>query len=309
MDVVGGAYRMNKQDLIKEAIGEEVPVEKLEESINKEIYKVIDKEEKMLVVYEKNVRKAYYVSSVYNLINKENPEILVPTCEKVGKMGYYSYLVTPYIKGKRIVKQKLDNILVEKILPELIEQLVKIHQLPVEGRYGWVLKDDFNKVTTLEEFLEELLNRMYTPLFNELSITEFSKVYNIAKGAIEKIQTEGSKEKPVLVWNNIRAENIWEDNGRITGITGAEEARYAMKEWDLAYIHLYFFPEEEQFEKVLTIYEEKGEKINKELLEPLEELIEIESLAKQMKDKTIVEIPKRGKLIQLVKNLNRRYEY
>lgn len=95
--------------------------------------------------------------------------------------------------------------------------------------------------------------------------------------------------KPVISWYDINPNNILvSDTNIITGFLDAGGARFAAREWDLAFIKMDLCNNEEEFKFFKKEYL-KDNQINEELLECLNTVVEIDDIAFQLE--TNIKLP------------------
>ena len=118
----------------------------------------------------------------------------------------------------------------------------------------------------------------------------FEEINNKAKDALNEIE-KMKNIKPVISWYDINPNNILVDEkGMITGFLDAGGARFAAKEWDLAFIKMDLCNNKEEFLYFKEEYSKYND-INENLLEVLTIVVEIDDIAFQLETKTKLPIP------------------
>lgn len=96
--------------------------------------------------------------------------------------------------------------------------------------------------------------------------------------------------KPVISWYDINSNNILVNRkSEITGFLDPGGARFATKEWDIAFIKMDLCKNKNEFEYFLKEYM-KTNSINKKLLDSLSLIVEIDDIAFQLETNTKLQL-------------------
>lgn len=153
--------------------------------------------------------------------------------------------------------------------------------------FGWIgeggveKKDSF--VSYIESEIERNTNRIQQVLGEKKDILEEIKLKsNEALAIIRKIDNI----KPVICWYDINPNNILvNQESSIVGFLDPGGARNAPKEWDLAFIKMDLCKNQKECQYFIEEYE-KSKKVNKDLLEALTVIVEIDDIAFQVESNT-----------------------
>lgn len=133
----------------------------------------------------------------------------------------------------------------------------------------------------IEEDIDRNIERIKKYIEDKNVLKSFIKK---AKMSVEKLKII-SNIKPVICWYDINPNNILvNDNSSITGFLDPGEARFAPKELDLAFIKMDLCQNNKEYEFFKQIYS-KQKAINKELLEILTVVVELDDIAFQLEAK------------------------
>ena len=133
----------------------------------------------------------------------------------------------------------------------------------------------------IEEDIDRNIERIKKYIEDKNVLKNFIKKANMS---VEKLKII-SNIKPVICWYDINPNNILvNDNSSITGFLDPGGARFAPKEWDLAFIKMDWCQNNKEYEFFKQIYS-KQKTINEELLEILTVVVELDDIAFQLEAK------------------------
>ena len=124
-----------------------------------------------------------------------------------------------------------------KIQQEYYPEFILLKQ---EINFGWIGINGLDEKEYFYKYIEEDIDR------NIERIKKYIEDKNVLKSFIKKANMSVEKLKiisnikPVICWYDINPNNILvNDNSSITGFLDPGGARFAPKEWDLAFIKMY----------------------------------------------------------------------
>lgn len=159
----------------------------------------------------------------------------------------------------------------------------------MEKNFGWIGNNGIEEKKFFHQYIENEikrnLNRIQKCIKNEEVLIHITEK---AKKSLEKLQFINNI-KPVISWYDITPNNILlDEQSKITGFLDPGGARFAPKEWDLAFIKMDLCNSKEEYKYFKEIYC-KQKFINEELLELLTVIVEIDDIAFQLE--TNVKLP------------------
>jgi Ser/Thr protein kinase RdoA (MazF antagonist) len=133
----------------------------------------------------------------------------------------------------------------------------------------------------IEEDIDRNIERIKKHIEDEKVLKSFIKKANISLEKLKNI----SNIKPVICWYDINPNNILvNEKSSITGFLDSGGARFAAKEWDLAFIKMDLCQNNTEYEFFKQIYS-KQKAINEKLLEILTVVVELDDVAFQLEAK------------------------
>lgn len=261
---------------------------------------------KIIRLFPNERNAASKIDHIYTWIQVALPdETIVPQTIKVGSNNQSSYWFG-IEKGNKIFPEKREerNVLFsEHTIQTLAQKVAKLHQMETGEGFGSIIKEHRQ---SLGNYLNNVLDALYKPLFDGLSITESSRIINIGRDAAKAI--EDSREiKPVFVFFNITPNNILYYRNEITELINPIGGRIGPAEWDLAAVYENIYKDKKDFQKFVDVYQSINPKINLNLIEKFRIMVQIESLAVQMLNKKITTIPKDCMFKDTFEKLQNRY--
>ena len=153
--------------------------------------------------------------------------------------------------------------------------------------FGWIGESGVEKKESFASYIESEIERNTNRIQQVLGekkdvLKEIKSKSNEALTIIKKIDNI----KPVICWYDINPKNILvNQESSIIGFLDPGGARNAPKEWDLSFIKMDLCKNEKEFQYFIKEYEKLG-KINKDLLEALSVIVEIDDIAFQVESNT-----------------------
>ena len=250
-----------------------------------------NKEKKIIYqVYLDNIKyqaekKEYITTLIKDKINiKQIPNII----EK-GKQENFEYLVTEFRDGIELEKIKKEQFDYKTFYKELAIILKKIHSVDIGDKFGWIGEKGLEEKDSFCQYIEDEIERNLNRISNFIDEKNLRKIEKRGKKALEEIN-KISKIKPVISWYDINSNNILVDNNsHILGFLDAGGARFAAKEWDLAFVKMDLCTNQKEFEIFLNEYS-KDINIDNNLLNLLTTIVEIDDIAFQLETGVILPI-------------------
>lgn len=250
----------------------------LKKKENKYIYQVYFDETK----YQAEKKK--YITE---LIKKSVDIPEIPNIIEYGERDEFAYLVTEYKEGVELDKTDRDIINYKKFYESLANILIKIHQVDIGQKFGWIGKNGLEGKEFFYEYIENEIKRNVKKIQDIIGsendiVKEINEKADRVLNEIKKI----NDSKPVLSWYDINPNNILVDEkGTIKGFLDAGGARFASKEWELAFIKMDLCRDKQEFEYFKKVYSRKNS-INEKLLNLLTVIVEIDDIAFQLETNT-----------------------
>jgi len=247
-------------------------------------------------------KKKEYIT---NLIKQDIEIAEVPNIIDYGENDEYSYLVSEYKEGfefGKIIDKEYDYKTFYKCLAYI---LLKIHSIDIGTSFGWIGIDGLDEKKTFYEYIENEIKRNLSRI-QKLDIDEniIVELENKANKSLEKIKNI-KNIKPVISWYDINENNILvNEKTEITGFVDAGGARFAPKEWELAFIKMDLVRKKDEFEYFKNIYTHSGE-IDEELLQLLTVIVELDDIAFQLEAKVKLPIAYESNFREIIENFHK----
>lgn len=233
---------------------------------------------------EYQAKKKEYITKLI----KENTDIYqIPEVFECAQTEKFSYLVSEYKNGIEIEKINKNIFDYRVFYQDLSNILTNIHSVNIGDSFGWVNESGVEKRESFADYIEQEIKRNINRI--KLIIGEKKEILDYieekANKALLKI-TKTNSVKPVICWYDINSNNILiNSKSEITGFLDPGGARFSPKEWDLAFIKMDLCKSKKEFQYFIKEYEKK-QKINKDLLEALSVIVEIDDIAFQVESNT-----------------------
>lgn len=233
---------------------------------------------------EYQARKKEYIT---NLIKSSTNISQIPEILDCGRNEKFAYLVSEYKDG--IEMEKINkNIFNYKIFyKDLSNILINIHSVNIGDRFGWVNENGVEKRKSFADYIKQEIKRNIDRI--KIIIGEKKEILDYieskANNALLMIE-QINHLTPVICWYDINSNNILiNSKSEITGFLDPGGARFAPKEWDLAFIKMDLCKNQKEFQYFIKEYA-KTEKIDRNLLEALSVIVEIDDIAFQVESNT-----------------------
>lgn len=173
--------------------------------------------------------------------------------------------------------------------------------------FGWIGKDGLEKRENFYEYVKEdvkrNINRIEKCIKDDKIIDEIKEKSNKALEEIKEINLI----KPVISWYDINPNNILVDNScYISGFLDAGGARFAPKEWDIAFIKMDLCKNEKEFSTFLENYS-KNNQLNEKLLNALTIIVELDDIAFELENKVKLPIAFNSNFRDIIVELQNKY--
>lgn len=154
--------------------------------------------------------------------------------------------------------------------------------------FGWIGENGLEEKSHFYEYLKEDVKRNLSRIKNFISTNStkgddeiYNQIESKAKLALNEIKNMYGI-KAVISWYDINSNNILVDSDSIiTGFLDAGGARFAIREWDLAFIKMNLCNNKEEFSYFENLYS-KNNTIDKKILNLLTIIVEIDDIAFQL---------------------------
>ncbi len=168
--------------------------------------------------------------------------------------------------------------------------------------FGWIGVNGLDEKQFFYQYIEEdikrNIERIKKCINDEKIIKSFIKKANVSLERLKNI----SNIKPVISWYDINPNNILiNEKCAITGFLDPGGARFAAKEWDLAFIKMDLCQNKKEYDFFKRLYS-RQKYIDEDLLEILTVIVELDDIAFQLEAK--VKLP-----IAFESNFKKELEY
>ena len=227
---------------------------------------------------------------ITNLIKESIDIDEIPSIIECDENEEFSYLVSEYKEGKELEElikdEKYDY---KRFYNSLAIILEKIHSIEIGNKFGWIGKNGLVEKQFFHQYIEDEVQR------NIERIEKYDKEKLLLESITKKANTSLEKLKsfknirPVISWYDINSNNILvNEQSKITGFLDPGGARFAPKEWDLAFIKMDLCRSKEEYKYFKNAYLQQNI-LDEELLEILTIIVEIDDIAFQLE--TGVKLP------------------
>lgn len=269
----------------------------LNDNVTKYIYQVY------LGDIKYQAKKKKYVTELItkNLCVEEIPKVI-----EYGENEKFAYLVSEYKCGIEVDEVKKEDINFKNLYTSLAKILFNIHSINIGEEFGWIGENGLEKKKLFYEYIEKEIKRNIQRIkkiimYDDIILNEITQKATDAISELKKI----SPVVPVISWYDINANNILiDENSSITGFLDAGGARFAAKEWDIAFIKMDLCNNKKEFNLFLDNY--KG-KINNKLLNILTVIVEIDDIAFQLETKIKLPIAFESNFKNIITKLQKEY--
>lgn len=268
---------------------------------------------------KKAIVQIYLENTKYQARKKSDiSERLNKDCKYIPKIFAFdenddgAYLITEYKDGKTLKEiRKIDkDFSLEYIADEIAETLNVIHSIKNENGYGWIENNKVIEYIKFEDYIKSEIERL-SDTYKSLDDSVILKINKKSKEALEIIRKE-KISRPVLCWYDINPENILitkqDGKYKLSGFLDPGGARYGIPEWDFAFLKLELCKNQEEYDKIVETYKEKGNSINENLVEALSVFVEMDDIAIQINDKIIFDIPYSSDFKEELKQLHKKIQ-
>ncbi len=227
---------------------------------------------------ECNAIKNCFIPNVYKYINFDDKSVLYSEVKDGLNLEAY----------KRLNKKFMFN----SIAKDLAKTLYDIHSVKDNKYFGWITDDGcVGNTSSFKEYIVLELNRLEQSFKEYLNKDELIYIREKENEILEYLNNNDENIKPQLIWYDINPSNILIKDNKLSGLVDPGGAKYATKELDLAFIKMEVCKNEEEFSNLLNEYEKLDNTIDKELINKMCILVELDDLAIRVQDKIFLPIP------------------
>lgn len=180
----------------------------------------------------------------------------------------------------------------------------------MEISFGWIGQEGLEQKDSFYDYIKDDAYRNFTRIQKNIKADNANSIISEIKEktfeTLAKIKNINNV-KPVISWYDINPNNILVDkSSKITGFLDAGGARFAAKEWDIAFIKMDLCKNAEEYNQFLKSYCENME-INEELLNLLTVIVEIDDIAFELESKIKLPIAFESNFENLIRELQKEF--
>ena len=257
----------------------------------------IVKEKGTEILYQEYTDGAYYQArKKYNVTKRiiQSYKKFIPNVYKYVNYDDKSVLYSELKGGMNLqdIRRNHIELPISSIAVDLVETLYNIHSIKDSKYFGWIT--DEGCIGTEKDFCNYVIsefNRFEQCFRDYFSKGQMAEIIDRENELIDFLSSKTGGLEPQLIWYDINPSNILIKDGRLSSLVDPGGAKYAIKELDLAFLKMEVCRSDEEFEQLYLEYKKLDNSVDRELIEKMSILVELDDIYIRLQDRIFLPIP------------------